>query len=152
MHLRKKLEERDFRTYGLIATIVLLKPFSNLLFAAGVKAFPHALAGNPWVYIRVLFEPLVALAVALQIFWLLGRMALLSRADLSFTIPATATGYALSAVLARFFLAEQISPQHWIGILLICFGSAFVGTTRLSTTPGEQNWEKSAVPEMAITE
>ncbi len=152
MHLRNRLEEREFRTYGLIATIILLKPFSNLLFAAGVKAFPHTLAGNPLVYIRALFEPLVALGVALQIFWLLGRMALLSRADLSFVIPATSIGYVLSSALAKFFLGEQISAQHWVGILLICCGSAFVGTTRLSTTPGEQNWEKSAVPEMAIAE
>lgn len=152
MHRRNRLEGCEIRTYGLIAALVLLKPFSNLLFAAGLKAFPHALAGNPAVYIRALFEPLVALGVALQIFWLLGRMALLSRADLSFVIPATSIGYALSAILAKFFLAEQISTQHWMGILLVCFGSAFVGTTRLSTTPGDQSWENGAVPEMALTE
>ncbi len=152
MHCRNRLEGGEIRTYGLIATIILLKPFSNLLFAAGVKAFPHALAGNPAVYIRALLEPLVALGVALQILWLLSRMALLSRADLSFVLPATSVGYALSAFLGKFFLAEQISIQHWIGIVLICSGSAFVGTTRLSTTLDEQNWQKGAIPEMALNE
>ncbi len=144
MNRRNRVESCDIRSYGLIAAVVLVKPFSNLLFAAGVKAFPHALAGNPATYLRALFEPLVALGVGLQIFWLLGRMALLSRADLSFVLPATSLGYALSAILAKVFLAEQITNQHWLGILLICFGSAFVGATRLNTTAGEQSWVSSA--------
>jgi len=152
MHFTDKLEGGDFRTYGLIATVVLLKPFSNVLFAAGVKAFPHALAANPAVYVQALVEPLVALGVALQVFWLLGRMALLSRADLSFVVPATSIGYVLSAILAKFLLAEQITIPHWIGILLICFGSAFVGTTRLSTTSEERDWKKSPIPELAAVE
>jgi uncharacterized membrane protein len=79
-------------------------------------------------------EPMVALGIALQIFWLLSRMALLSRADLSFVLPATACGYAISALLGNLFLAEHITPKHWMGIVLICLGSSFVGFTRQKTT------------------
>ncbi len=144
------------RTYGLIGLVILLKPFSNVVFTAGVKTFPHVLAANPVFYLRALFDPLVTLGVALQIFWLLARMALLSRADLSFVVPATSVGYALSAGLAQLFLAEKVSAEHWMGILLICLGSAFVGTTSLSTThpdapsESESYREASSLDEEAV--
>jgi uncharacterized membrane protein len=81
-----------------------------------------------------MLEPTIALGIALQIFWLLSRMALLSRADLSFVIPATASGYVITAMFGKFLLAEQITPKHWMGIVLICLGSGFAGFTRQTTT------------------
>jgi uncharacterized membrane protein len=123
-----------FRTYILLVFVILLKPFSNLLFAGGLKAFPHHLSTNPGVYLWAMLNPLVAIAVALQILWLLGRMALLSRADLSFVLPATASGYVLSALFGHWFLAEQITFTQGLGILLVFIGSSFVGSTKLSTT------------------
>lgn len=121
-------------TYRLLFLVILLKPLSNLVFAVGLKSAPEVLSIYPWAYIRSMIEPMVALGIALQIFWLLSRMALLSRADLSFVLPATACGYAITALLAKFFLAEQITPKHWLGIVLICLGSGFVGFTRQNTT------------------
>jgi uncharacterized membrane protein len=120
--------------YGLLLLVILLKPVSNLVFAWGLKSAPEVLSIHPWAYIRSMLEPMVALGIALQIFWLLSRMALLSRADLSFVLPATACGYAISALLANVFLAERITPKHWLGIVLICLGSGFVGFTRQNTT------------------
>ncbi len=121
-------------TYRLLFLVILLKPLSNLVFAFGLKSTPEVLSIYPWAYLRSMVEPMVALGIALQIFWLLSRMALLSRADLSFVLPATACGYAISASLGKFFLAEQITPKHWMGIVLICLGSGFVGFTKQNTT------------------
>jgi uncharacterized membrane protein len=114
--------------------VIFLKPLSNVVFAFGLKSAPEVLSIQPWAYMRSIAEPMVALGTALQIFWLLSRMALLSRADLSFVLPATAGGYAISAVFGKFFLAEQVTPKHWMGIVLICLGSGFVGFTKQSTT------------------
>ncbi len=86
------------------------------------------------MYLQAMLHPLVAAGIALQILWMLCRMALLSRVDLSFVLPATASGYVLTALLGRFFLAEQITLEHWIGILFIFAGSSLVGATRLNTT------------------
>ena len=41
-------------------------------------------------------------------------------------MPATALGYVLLALVARFVLHEHISPLRWIGILLITSGVGFV--------------------------
>ena len=122
------------RTYLLLVAVVVLKPVSNLLFAGGLKSFEPSLSANPFTYIEAMFHPLVAAAIALQVLWMLGRLALLSRVDLSFVLPATASGYVLSALLGWMFLAENVSVQHWVGIVLIFAGSSFVGTTRLNTT------------------
>ena len=126
------------RTYLLLIAVVLLKPFSNLLFAGGLKSFEPSLSGNPVTYIEAMLHPLVAAGIALQVLWMLGRMALLSRVDLSFVLPATASGYVLSALLGWMFLAENVSVRHWVGIFFIFAGSSFVGTTRLNTTIGAQ--------------
>jgi uncharacterized membrane protein len=120
-------------TYLLLFWVILLKPLGNLIFAFGLKS-SERLSIHPLAYVRSMVEPLVALGMALQILWLLSRMLLLSRADLSFVLPATASGYAISALLGKLFLAEQITNKHWLGIILICFGSGFVGITRQNTT------------------
>ena len=52
---------------------------------------------------------MVLLGVSLLILWLLSRMALMSWADLSFVLPITSIGYVLSALVGKFFLAENIS-------------------------------------------
>ena len=74
-----------------------------------------------------MFQPWVGLGILLLILWLLTRMALLSRADLSYVLPVTSFGYVASAVLARFFLNEQITGLRWAGTLLIVIGTVLVG-------------------------
>ena len=61
--------------------------------------------------------------MALSFFALL---ALLSWADVSFVIPATALSYAVGALGAKFLLGEQVSGTRWAGVLLVCLGVAVV--------------------------
>ena len=129
--------------YRLLFLVILIKPVSNLVFAFGLKTSPEALSVHPLAYLQSMAEPVIALGIALQIVWLLSRMALLSRADLSFVLPATASGYAISALLGKLFLAERISPKHWMGIALICLGSSFVSFTRRSATTSTSLTNKS---------
>lgn len=129
--------------YRLLFLVILIKPISNLVFAFGLKTSPEALSVHPLAYLQSMAEPIIALGIALQMIWLLSRMALLSRADLSFVLPATASGYAISALLGKLFLAERISPKHWMGIALICLGSSFVSFTRRSATTGTSLTNKS---------
>lgn len=94
---------------------------------------------DPTGYLRAMLSPFVALGITLLALWLLTRMALLSRADLSFTLPVTGIGYVLAAILGRFFLHETITHLQWLGVLLIFAGTAMVGTTS----------EKTSLPEGA---
>jgi len=122
-------------SYGLVLIVTLLKPFSNLFLAQGMRHFSEVLALNPGAYVRAVLDPLVALGIVLQILWLLTRMSLLSVADLSFVLPVTSAGYVLSTLLGRVFLHEYVSGSRWAGAILISLGAALVGTTPEKTTP-----------------
>lgn len=130
------LRQKFRRSAALLATVITLKPFSNLILTWGVRHLSQALSINPSLFLRLLLDPLVALGVGMQIVWLLARMALLSIADLSFVLPITATGYVISTLLGRIFLHEQVSAAHWAGTLLIFAGTLFVGSTGRHTAPG----------------
>ena len=55
-----------------------------------------------------------------------GFMALLSIRDVSFVVPATAVGYALETLLARWFLREQVSVRRWAGAALVVAGVCLI--------------------------
>jgi drug/metabolite transporter (DMT)-like permease len=48
----------------------------------------------------------------------------LRSADLSLAMPLTAAAYPLTALLARFYLGENMGPARWIGTLVITVGVA----------------------------
>ena len=123
-------------SYGLVLIVTLLKPFSNLFLAWGMRQFSEVLALNPAAYLRAMLDPLVALGIVMQILWLLTRMSLLSVADLSFVLPVTSAGYVLSTLLGRVFLHEQVSAERWLGAILISLGAALVASTPEKTTEG----------------
>ncbi|MEO8051484.1 MAG: hypothetical protein ABI833_13785 [Acidobacteriota bacterium] len=123
------------RTYSLLAVFVLLRGFGNLSLAWGTKHFPEALAANPLVYLRAMLSPVVAAGVGMLILAMLLRMAVLGVADLSFVLPLTAVGYVFAALLGRFILREEVSPERWLGTALIFIGVALVGSTPQNTTP-----------------
>jgi len=53
-------------------------------------------------------------------------LAVLSWANLSFVVPATAIVYVVTVLGAKFFLGEQIDRMRWAGTLLVCFGVALI--------------------------
>jgi uncharacterized membrane protein len=117
----------------LFAPIVVLSGVMGNYFMK--RGMPATLA-FPLDYITVLFRPYVALGVLLLIFWLLTRMALLSWADLSYVVPVTSIGYALTALAGQLFLHEAIDWKRWSGIALIVAGVALVsGATDARTFP-----------------
>jgi uncharacterized membrane protein len=122
------------KVYGLLLFVIVLKPFSNLFLAWGMRRFPETLSIDPVQYVRAVLDPLVAIGIGMQILWLLMRMALLSVADLSFVLPVTAVGYVLSTFLAHVFLGEQVSTQRWLGT-----GVIFLGTALVSFTAGRKS-------------
>jgi drug/metabolite transporter (DMT)-like permease len=53
-------------------------------------------------------------------------LAVLSRENVSLVVPVTALSYGTGALGGRLFLGEQVTPQRWAGVLLVCVGVAFV--------------------------
>lgn len=53
-------------------------------------------------------------------------MKLVTVADLSFAVPATAASFVVETVLARFILKEQIDRRRWAGACLVACGIALL--------------------------
>ena len=66
------------------------------------------------------------LAIGLLAVGFFSLLALLSWADVSFVIPATALTYVLGGLGAKFLLGERLSPARWAGIVLVSVGVALV--------------------------
>jgi drug/metabolite transporter (DMT)-like permease len=64
--------------------------------------------------------------MALSFFALL---AVLSWADVSIVVPATALSYVAAAFGAKYLLHEDIAPLRWAGVLLVCVGVALVSVS-----------------------
>ena len=117
------------RAYRLLALVVFLRPLGNLSLAWGMRHFSSLLALNPFLYLRALFNPYVAIGIGALILGLVTRMALLSLADLSVVLPLTASGYILSTLLGKLFLREEVNIYRWLGTILIFAGALVVGTS-----------------------
>lgn len=76
----------------------------------------RALARNRWIIFSV-----IAMAISFFTF-----MALLSVADLSFAVPATASSLIFETVLARFVLRETVNWKRWTGVALVACGVALL--------------------------
>jgi len=70
---------------------------------------------------RFVIGSVVAMAVSF-----FAYMGLLTIADLSFAVPATAVTYVLETVLAKYVLKEQVNWLRWAGASLVVFGVALV--------------------------
>ena len=53
-------------------------------------------------------------------------LVLLSIADLSFAVPATAASYVVETVLAKFLLKERLNWRRWAGAGLVACGVAML--------------------------
>lgn len=124
----------DFKIKLLTAVVVLSNVLGNFALSWGMKHRAAKLEDSPLAYIQTIFSPWVLLGITLLILWLLSRMTLLSWADLSFVLPVTSIGYVLTAFLGKYFFAEQITWQRWLGTFAIMVGMILVGLTAPNTT------------------
>ncbi len=93
--------------------------------SSGVRAGARAAVANPWVLSG-------ALLLALHLGLYAGA---LSVADLSLVMPITAASYPIGAVLARFFLHEEVNLARWVGTAVITLGVAVVAWGETRPTP-----------------
>ena len=113
-----------WKTALFVAIVVLTNAFGDYFMKRGLPADSHL--ASPFDYVAALFQPWMALGVALLILWQMSRLALLSWADLSYVLPVTAVGYVVVALIGRTLLNERITAPHWLGIVLIMAGVALV--------------------------
>jgi uncharacterized membrane protein len=124
----------DFKTRLLTVLVVLANVLGNFSLSWGMKHQAAKLGDSPLAYVLAIFSPWVLLGTILLILWFLARMTLLSWADLSYVLPVTSIGYVFTAFLGKYFFAEQITWQRWLGTVAIMIGMILVGLTTPNTT------------------
>jgi drug/metabolite transporter (DMT)-like permease len=127
------------KTYVLIALMVCFGPTGDVLLGKGMKEVGALARWSPAVVAyflaRAISNPTVWLGIISLLLFFLSYMLVLSWADFSYVLPASAAGYAVVPLLGHFFLAEFVSPLRWTGVAFICLGVALVGNTPPSTVP-----------------
>lgn len=122
------------KTWICTVIVVFSNAFGDFFMKRGLPESVHL--SGPLDFIGALFQPWVALGVALLVVWQLSRMALLSWADLSYVLPVTSVGYVVVALIGKLLLNETISGRRWAGIVLIMAGVALVSRSAPSTVAG----------------
>jgi len=122
------------KTFLVGGVVVVSNVAGNALLSRGLKGRAAIFSSGPVGWVELLLNPWVTIGISLLILWAFSRMTLLSWADLSYVLPLTASGYVLTVLAGRVFLAEQVSWQRWAGSFLIVAGASLVGGTPIRTT------------------
>ena len=85
-------------------------------------------------FIAIFTSVWIWLGIASMFLFLAALMLVLSWADFSYVLPATAAMYVVIPLVGHFVLGESVTGLRWMGVALICVGVAFVGQTPLNTT------------------
>ena len=116
--------------WAWIAVIVAATTVGEVLQAMGMRRHgeirdfrPGAIGRALALLARNRFVIGGVIAMAVSFF---AYMGLLTIADLSFAVPATAITYVLETVLAKHLLKEHVNGLRWAGAALVICGVALV--------------------------
>jgi len=138
--LMTPLKTSSVKTSIMVVLLVVFSSAGNLFFSMGMKRI-GALQSWRWAALRSDFLAVftcapVWLGIVSMLLFLAVLMLVLSWADYSYVLPATAAMYAITPLLGRFLLGENVTALRWVGVALICAGVVFVGRTSPNTTKG----------------
>jgi bacterial/archaeal transporter family protein len=122
------------KTQVLVLIVIVSNVLGNVSLSRGMHQVGRIVSASPLDYLRALQNPWTILGICVLIVWMLTDLALLSRADLSFVLPVTASAYVLVAVGGHFLLHDHVSWQRWTGIVLITLGVVLAEETPDRTT------------------
>ena len=126
------------KTHVLVVLMVVFSSLGELLLGMGMRQIgavkldsPAAMAGAFWSTVT---NGIIWLGILLLLLFFVCYLLVLSWADYSYVMPASAFGYALVAFLGYAVLREVVSPTRWAGVACICLGVLLVGQTPPRTT------------------
>ena len=124
------------KTRLLTLVVIAANVLGNVALSRGMHQVGRIVSASPLDYARAFANPWTVAGVLILAGWMITDLALLSRADLSFVLPVTASAYVLIAIAGHFLLHDHISGMRWLGIVVISVGAVLVGETPARTTEG----------------
>jgi len=123
------------RTALFLSIVVLAGTSGELLMAHAMKQAARTQTVTAAPVVGLLKQgfrlPAMWISLALQALAFFTLLALLSWADLSFVVPATALNYVVGAAGSALFLRERVDRTRWAGVLIVCIGVAIMCASEL---------------------
>lgn len=141
----------SFRKYLVLAGVSLFSAAGDTLLARGMKETGSISLQHLSSIFLVVLRPGVALGILFLFAFFACYLTALSWADLTYVLPATSLSYVLVALVARFWLHENVSLSRWLGVVLISLGVGFV-TQGPALTHKARTAESRRSTEPAVTE
>ena len=116
----------NLRKYLVLLGVSIFAPMGDSLLSYGMKQVGNISLHHPAELFLAITNPWVGLGIVLLLGFFASYMTALSWADLTYVLPASSLGYVLLALIAKFFLHEQVSVTRWLGIALVSSGVGFV--------------------------
>ena len=114
------------KTFLVVSLAVIAQAAANTLLSKGMKviaSMPAFSDGFSLVMLAyALKSPLIWGGIVLLIVFFACFLSVVSWADLSLVLPATAIGYILNVFTGNYFLDEPVSHARWLGSVFIVFG------------------------------
>jgi drug/metabolite transporter (DMT)-like permease len=125
--------------YLILIAIMLTASVGDTLLSRGMAQVGPVNLHHLGLLGHALSNVYVDCGIVLLIGFFASYMTALSWADLTFVMPATAFGYVVVALLARYWRHEHLSVYRWAGIVLIVCAVGFVanGPARTEHEEGE---------------
>ncbi len=118
------------RTFVFLAMVVLSGTGGDIAMTHGMKLIGEVKDFSPRAVLGVLGRALRLgwfwLGITLMALAFFSFLALLTWADVSFVVPATALNYVVGALGAKILLGERLGRARWAGILLVTLGVAVI--------------------------
>src|SRR5437667_118628 len=124
------------KTQLLTLVVIASNVVGNVSLSHGMRQAVTIVSASLLDYARAFANPWAVAGVLVLALWMITDLALLSRADLSFVLPVTASAYVLIALAGHFLLHERISAQRWVAIVVITLGVVLAEETPPRTTEG----------------
>ncbi|MFY9802424.1 MAG: hypothetical protein WA211_14005 [Candidatus Acidiferrales bacterium] len=114
----------------LLLFVVCCSTAGELCITRAMKSAGEVKSFHPRELLRVFGRALrigwMWMGLMLMMVSFFAMLAVLSMANVSFVVPATALSYAAGAYGSRVFLGERITHLRWAGVFLVCIGVALV--------------------------
>ena len=118
----------SFKRYLILLAVIVFGALGDCFLSRGMKELGSISLAHWQRAFHIFGNPWVVIGVACLLCYFASYLTSLSWADLTYVLPASAVGYILVALMAKFFLHEQVSLMRWMGILLIVGGVGFVAS------------------------
>lgn len=118
------------RTALFISIVVVAGQLGDISLSLAMKTVGEIKRFTPMSVLRFLGRAFrvkwLWIGIGLMAVAFFSLLALLSWANVSLVVPATAASYAAGALGAQFLLGEHVNRERWIGVVIVCIGVALV--------------------------